>query len=114
MYRVYVSGPMSGYAEYNFPAFMEAAQELRHRGFVVINPAELNIDHDVRQSDYAACLTIALQGLLLCNAIYLLPGWEKSRGAVLELRIAAALGFVCVDDDLVYPTSALTDLLDLV
>ena len=34
-----------------------------------------------------------IRAMLDCDRIHMLPGWERSRGAVLELTIAHALGF---------------------
>ena len=39
--RIYISGPMTGHADHNFPAFDAAAERLRAEGHFVINPAEL-------------------------------------------------------------------------
>lgn len=39
--RVYLSGPMSGIADNNFPAFHEHAAQLRAQGFYVVSPAEI-------------------------------------------------------------------------
>lgn len=38
--RVYLAGPMTGIADYNFPAFNAAAARLRAVGFDVVNPAD--------------------------------------------------------------------------
>lgn len=38
--RVYLAGPMTGIADYNFPAFNAAAARLRAEGFDVVNPAD--------------------------------------------------------------------------
>lgn len=38
--RIYISGPMTGLSEYNYPAFHAAAQALREAGYHVTNPAE--------------------------------------------------------------------------
>lgn len=42
MKRVYLSGPMTGLPELNFPAFRVEAARLRALGFEVVNPADLN------------------------------------------------------------------------
>src|SRR5690606_41767260 len=38
----YLSGPMSGYPQYNFPAFAKAAETLRGFGYNLVSPAELD------------------------------------------------------------------------
>lgn len=38
---VYVAGPMSGYEQFNRPAFHSAAKRLTDKGYVVLNPATL-------------------------------------------------------------------------
>lgn len=42
--RIYLAGPMRGYAEFNFPAFHAAAARLREQGHTVFNPAERDIE----------------------------------------------------------------------
>jgi hypothetical protein len=87
---VYVSGPMSGLPNLNFEAFHRAAASLRASGYEVVNPAELTTDKAAAWED---CLRVDLIAMLhRCNRIAMLPGWEHSRGAKLELHVATALG----------------------
>lgn len=39
---LYVGGPMTGFPQFNFPAFDAASADLRRRGFTVVSPAELD------------------------------------------------------------------------
>lgn len=87
--RVYVAGPMTGIPELNFPAFHRAAASLRASGYTVINPAEINPDPDAK---WEQCMREDIAQLVTCDAIALLPGWQKSRGATLEQHIAKQLG----------------------
>jgi hypothetical protein len=87
--RIYLSGPMSGLPEHNFPAFMRYAAELRAAGHSVVNPAEINIDAAL---SWKQCLRADVRELADCDAIALMPGWEISEGAQLELHIAHRLG----------------------
>jgi len=86
---LYISGPMTGLPELNFPAFHAAADLLRGRGFEVVNPAEINPDPNAAWAD---CLKQDIRALLDCDGIVMLPGYEGSKGARLELLIAAELG----------------------
>jgi hypothetical protein len=99
---------MRGYVDYNFPAFDQQAQLLREHGWVVINPAELDRQNggphqdpfqfdpntdDVDQQFMREALSRDLTALCeQCTAIYMLTGWESSRGARAELATAIALG----------------------
>ncbi|MGK2829220.1 DUF4406 domain-containing protein [Ralstonia pseudosolanacearum] len=90
MRRIYIAGPMTGIQDLNFPAFHEAARALRAEGHDVVNPAEINSDP---AAGWLTCMRADIRELMTCDAIYLLPGWENSRGARLEAHIAERLGF---------------------
>jgi hypothetical protein len=87
MMRVYLSGPMTGIADNNFPAFHQWAAKLRAEGFDVVSPAEIQ-----EAGDWEACLRADLRELCTCEGLALMPGWETSRGAHLELHVAHRLG----------------------
>lgn len=87
--KVYVSGPMTGLPEFNFPAFNAAEAMLREQGYDVENPASKGIIDGWEWEDY---LRLDLRLITECDAIYLLPGWENSRGARLEVHVADELG----------------------
>ncbi|MDA8444794.1 DUF4406 domain-containing protein [Paracidovorax valerianellae] len=89
MKRIYVAGPMTGYPELNFPAFHAAAAALRAEGHHVENPAEINADPTAEWLD---CMRADIARLVTCDAVFLLPGWERSRGARVEQALAAGLG----------------------
>lgn len=89
MTRLYVAGPMSGLPDYNYPAFHEAARELREAGYEVLNPAE----SDRPTSDpWHAFMRDAIGMLIQADGVALLPGWSKSRGALLEKQLGLELG----------------------
>lgn len=89
--RVYIAGPMTGYAELNFPAFRTEAAALRSVGLEVINPAEINVDPS---AGWSACMRADIAQLVTCDRIHLLPGWSRSKGASLEHHIGRALGLL--------------------
>ena len=93
MTTIYVAGPMSGLPEFNYPAFNAAADALRGRGHSVLNPVDVeerNPTPGVPQ-DWDWYMRHALRMVLDSDAVALLPGWEKSRGATLEHQVATAL-----------------------
>lgn len=87
--RLYIAGPMTGYPDYNFPAFNYAADALRKRGYEVLNPADNGTTDGYEWADY---LRDALEMVLKAQGIAVLPGHEMSRGARLETHVAFALG----------------------
>lgn len=94
-YRIYIAGPMRGLPEHNYPAFngledwlwcfgLPGRENLR-----VLNPAS-NFEGDT-SLPYADYMREDIPQLAACNAIVLLPGWEDSEGARLEVEIARHL-----------------------
>lgn len=112
--RIYIAGPMAGKKDQNFPAFESASKRLRDDGHFVINPAELSVMFGKPETVaasfkayYAGAAQSAPDGwsviaqsvmdadlaaLRSCHAIYMLRGWEQSRGARKELAEAIAHG----------------------
>ena len=84
----YLSGPMSGYTDLNFPLFHRVTTAFRAQGVGVINPAE-HAPADTAWED-----AMAEDFALLDDAcgVILLPGWEFSSGARLEWAWARMLG----------------------
>lgn len=84
---IYIAGKMSGEPDHNYPAFIEAEKAWDAQGWKVYNP--------VRHSDgvgtnlpYSYYIRASVKDMLLVDAIALLPKWEQSRGAKLELHLA--------------------------
>lgn len=89
MTTIYIAGPMSGFRDFNFPAFHEAEALLQKQGYTVKSPARM-FSHS--HQPYEFYLRSALQTLLTCEEVYFLQAWEHSKGAQLEHKIAFALG----------------------
>ena len=87
---VYLCGPMTGIDESNHPAFNEAAEQLRAKGYAVFNPAEsFGGRTDLPRETYMAISVAALQA---CDYLALLPEWAWSGGAGCEFDVAQNLG----------------------
>ena len=89
--RFYIAGPMTGHPEFNHPAFHAKAAELRAQGLDVFNPAENGLPADASWSDH---MRVDIRELTHCTHIYMLDGWQASKGARLENRIAHELGMM--------------------
>jgi hypothetical protein len=114
---VYIAGPMRGYELYNFPAFIEADERCRLRGWTTLNPAKIEMDngldpfadpegvtHRVQRftdQDWLQVILRDLACILILNpdtdALVVLPGWETSTGATAEVFLARWLGLPILD-----------------
>ena len=101
---VYIAGPMSGLPDFNYPAFNAAEETLRAAGHHPINPARHGDDHRAPDWDWTDYMRRTIRDVTQADAIHLLPGWEKSRGAQLEATIAKALGLPRIGSQLPEPT----------
>ena len=108
MTTYYLAGPMRGLPQCNFPAFNDAAECLRRRGFHIISPAEL--DSAATRAEALACVggedlptyggetpgeILARDVRIVADEVdglIFLPGWEKSRGARLEAFVGLLYG----------------------
>lgn len=88
---------MTGLPDFNFAAFIAAAQRWRDAGHEVVSPAELD-DGDTSKS-WAYYLRRDLVELASCDALAVLPGWQNSKGASLEVTVAQALDMPVLDAD---------------
>ena len=98
MKYIYISGPVTGldYDEAK-KAFDDAEEAIRWkygREVEVINPMSFCNKGEYWNHAMRKCIV----QLMECNYIHMLPGFEKSVGARLEMTIAQKLGFgVCND-----------------
>lgn len=95
--QCYLAGPMRGYPEFNFPAFHEGASALRNIGWKVWSPAERDEAEGFNpKTDEANTLAYYMQFDLpaVCQSqvVIVLPGWEDSTGARLEVHTALTVG----------------------
>lgn len=106
MKKIYIAGPMRGIPQFNFPAFDRAAK-LLSVDWDVISPAQLDRDAgfepDHMPLDWDWNILPGHFGLLDAidrdlsavkgsDAIYMLDGWQSSKGARAEKALAEWLG----------------------
>ena len=83
--RVYISGGITDVEDYK-KKFADAEQALYLEGHQPFNPTKL----DFPNLDYEEYMRLDFCLLDMCDAIYMLKGWENSRGANREFGYALA------------------------
>lgn len=104
---VYIAGPMSGYPEFNFPAFFRAQKNFEDHGWKVWNPAAKDGEEGVVKDpsfatgndtelmssgwDFREAYLWDCEKVIQSDAIFMLKGWEKSAGARGEHAVAISI-----------------------
>ena len=81
--------------DFNFAAFSAAEKQLRELEFVPVNPHHNGVASGSTWSEH---MRADIKMLMDCNRIYMLRGWEKSRGALIEYQLAVELGMVIMHE----------------
>lgn len=84
--RIYISGAISGTNDY-MERFQKVEDKLLGDKYSVINPARFNanLPSDFTYEEY---MKMDFTMIDLCDAIYMMKGWEKSLGANREYGYA--------------------------
>lgn len=103
--KVYIAGPMTWIPQFNYPAFDKSAAKLRSEGLQVWSPAEVD-NEEIRKlalasktgapgdaspngetwGDFLAQDIKIVSDIV--DAVVVIPGWSKSKGARLETFVA--------------------------
>lgn len=86
---VYIAGKVSGMEMQARVFFKRAEIKLLLQGHDVINPMELEHDHDKTWQSY---MRECISAMMRADALYLLPNWRESKGARIEVQLAHNLG----------------------
>lgn len=88
--RIYISGPIAHYDIIERKARFERAEEaILASGNIAVNPFENGVPDDADWRDH---MKADIKMLLECDAVYMLEGWEGSKGCKLELDVATSCG----------------------
>ena len=84
----------------NFMKFLDAAKRLARYGyapFVPIFDFPLSV-YGAGEFDIEVFYEMRLSFLTVCDAVFLLPGWENSKGSKKELKVATEAGIPIYTD----------------
>ena len=86
MEKIYISGKITGTKDYK-ARFRKVEKMLRNKGLVPVNPARVNgeLPPETEYNDYRI---MSLTMLSSCDSIYLMHGYWKSGGAMMERTLA--------------------------
>jgi hypothetical protein len=106
--KIYIAGPMRGIPLYNFPAFDQAAWELKDLGYCPISPTDIDRQYGFDPRDLPQPWdwttfpkkSMKLQDVIMrdvvailqCDGVLMLPGHLDSAGAIAEKRLALWAG----------------------
>lgn len=95
MNKIYISGRITGLMLYDL--YFEHAEEEIKAGLSspleIVNPCKLPQPQEKTWEGY---MKQDINALLGCDAIFMLRGWWRSKGARLEHRISKALGMAII------------------
>lgn len=90
--RIYISGKITGTDDY-ISRFNKAEIEMINQGYEVVNPATM-LDHLPTSTTHAEYMHVSYALLDICDGIYLMDGWQNSKGAVMEYDYALEKGLI--------------------
>jgi len=97
MLKYYISGPITGMPDQNKAAFQAAEELIKSSGCEAVNPLT-NPIHETREDDtWTGYMRRDICLLMDCDAVMTLSGWEKSRGAKIEVELAKKLRIPVVE-----------------
>lgn len=88
--KVYLSGPISGVNDPHSD-FNKAQTEVLMWAESVSNPVVLGANLTQQGDKWISLMKKAIKMMMDCDSIYMLEGWEDSRGAIMEHFLAQEL-----------------------
>jgi hypothetical protein len=94
--KIYISGAITNNpnAKAQFDKAKKTLVEL-NKNYYPISLMDLPHYHDQKWSSY---MREDIKALMDCQGIYLIEGWEESKGAVIEKELACALDFKIIHE----------------
>ena len=100
MMRIYISGKVTGDEDNAKTRFDDAVQYLQKRypEAEIVNPLEVNSGFGkYAKPSHAEYMKISFALLDMCNGIYMIEGWEDSKGANQEYGYAKGRKYIFVE-----------------
>ena len=88
--RLYISGPITGNENFK-EDFATARTKLENAGYDVCDPTTFDFPTDILWAD---AMKYDIREMLQCDGVALLPSWEISKGACIEVKLAKDLRII--------------------
>lgn len=86
--KIYISGPIAGYdLEERKLVFLKVQHMLEEKGYTPVNPFDNGVPDDAHWRTH---MRADIRMLVDCQAIFMMPAWERSKGCKLELDVASS------------------------
>jgi|SRR5215216_3345508 len=80
----------------NIDRFFYYAEKLERFGYECVHEA-IPREQEVDRVPWEEAMKRSITRMLTCDGVYLLPGWQRARGARLEVYLAGELGIPIID-----------------
>jgi len=90
--KIYLSGPISNQPDGNRLEFSLAERHLKSQGHTVVNP-----HHIANDGTWNHAMRADIKAMMDCDAIYVIKGWELSKGSCLEVYLALKLSMQIIN-----------------
>ena len=103
--RLYISGKITGLKYSEVEIRFNKAEIMLQKRYEVVNPTKINpiteseyekMSEKKKEAFWHKCMKKDLKELKKCQIIYMLPDYETSKGALLELEEARKLGLIVI------------------
>lgn len=88
----YLCGPITNLPNNNRGAFRTARRDVEKLGYSTIMPHDLFLGYDTSDYTHSDYMRRCIRALMHAKILVLLPGWELSEGAQIEIQIAGLIG----------------------